>query len=106
MAIDLILINKIGLYAGSISTLVSYLILTGYRMIDVQKIQKIYFRLPKMALLLVAFIGMGMLSYQRNTLFDIFNFVLAFVLSILTNRKVIKQFIFLIKKKLRKRQRT
>lgn len=40
LVIDLVFVHKIGIFAASISTLVSYVFLTIYRMVDVQKFQK------------------------------------------------------------------
>lgn len=91
LIIDLALVNKVGIYAGSISTLVSYCILTLYRMIDIQKIQRITFKIKKMVSLLAILIVMGALSYQRTVLCNILNVVLALVFAYATNHEVIKQ---------------
>lgn len=91
LLIDFMLINVIGIYAGSISTLVSYLFLVIYRMIDVQKIQKMHFNIPRMLLLLGFLIAMSVLSYQRMLVLDILNVVIAVATSLLFNRKVIVQ---------------
>lgn len=91
LIIDLALVNKVGIYAGSISTLVSYCILTLYRMIDIQKIQRITFKIKKMVSLLAILIVMGALSYQRTAFCNILNVVLALVFAYETNHEVIKQ---------------
>lgn len=100
LAIDFLLVNKVGIFAGSISTLVSYLFLVIYRIYDVQKIQKMHFRLPKMIALLSALILMGIISYQRSLYLDVFNFIFAVILSIVANHRVIQKFIILLKNKM------
>lgn len=104
LLIDFLLVNEIGIYAGSISTLVSYLLLTVYRMIDIQKIQHITFNFPKMLGLLVVLITMSIMNYQRNFALDMFNFLIAIVFSVITNYSVIQKLFtaFVYKKVLKK----
>ena len=47
LGIDLILIHQIGIFAASISTLISCAFLALYRMYDVQKIQKISYDMSR-----------------------------------------------------------
>lgn len=102
LLIDVILVNKIGIYAASISTLVSYFVLTLYRMIDVQKIQCLTYNIPKMIGLLFVLIVMSVLNYQRIVLFDVMNFVIAIVFSMATNYKIIRTIMNEIRIKIRK----
>lgn len=102
LAIDFVLVNLIGIYAGSISTLVSYIILTVYRMIDIQKIQKISFNIPKILCLLMVLITMGVLSYQRVLLCDLINIAIALAASVITNIRLISGIMNTIKRKIRK----
>ena len=48
LVIDLLLIKKAGIYAASLSTMLSYLFLIVYRMADVRKMQNIYYILIKL----------------------------------------------------------
>lgn len=103
LLIDFLLVNKVGIYAGSISTLVSYFILVVYRMYDVQKIQRMYFKFPKIIALLVGLIVMGILSYQKNLYLDVINFVFALVLSVFVNKNVLRMLLKVVFKKIAKR---
>ena len=103
LLIDFMFVNEIGIYAGSISTLVSYLVLTVYRMIDVQKIQRIAYNIPKMIGLLTVLIVMSGLNYQRLVILDVINVVIAVVFSIATNYKILLAVANGMKKKLIKR---
>lgn len=89
LAIDFLLVNQIGIFAGSISTLVSYVLLVGYRMYDVQKIQKMYFKFKKMAVILLALLFMCFLNYLNSMVWDVMNLILAIVLSVALNRKML-----------------
>ena len=48
LLVDIVLINYIGLYAASLSTLVSYILLCVYRMVDLKKIVQIRYGVPHM----------------------------------------------------------
>ena len=48
--INLIFVNTIGLYAASLSTLISYLVILIYRIIDIRKIELIKYNHRKIAL--------------------------------------------------------
>lgn len=61
-AADLALVNTVGIYAGSISTLISYLVLFVFRLFDVRKFQEIrysYKQIIGMSLLLVLMSVLG-----------------------------------------------
>lgn len=89
LLIDFFLVNRIGIFAGSISTLVSYVLLVGYRMYDVQKIQKMYFKFHKMAVILLALVLMGFMNYLNSLLWDVVNLAFASVLTVGLNRKML-----------------
>lgn len=58
LVIDLVFVHKIGIFAASISTLVSYVFLTIYRMVDVQKFQKVKFNTGRFCLLIALLVLM------------------------------------------------
>lgn len=87
--IDISLVNTIGIYAASISTLVSYLVLTIYRMIDVQKFQKVKFRWKKIVSFVLVLVIMAFLCFQRNTVLDIINMFLSIIIAVALNRNKI-----------------
>lgn len=90
LLINLLLIKKIGITAGSISTLAAYLILFIYRMIDVKKIQKISFNYGRLIFLFLILCFMCYLCFQKNLACNITNFALAIVLSVVLNFNLIK----------------
>ncbi|NME63975.1 oligosaccharide flippase family protein [Clostridium cadaveris] len=89
LIVDILLINIIGLYAASISTLVSYFVLAIYRMYDVQKFQRVYYRKKKMIIMCCLLITMCYLCFINKFILNIFNLILAISLSILYNKKII-----------------
>jgi Membrane protein involved in the export of O-antigen and teichoic acid len=54
LAIDLLLVRRLEIYAASISTLVSYIVLAVYRMTHVQSFQKLRYRIVKIVVCIAA----------------------------------------------------
>ena len=71
--INILLVKRIGIYAATLSTVVSYLWLVLYRMIDIQKIQKIRFHYIRIILLLLIIVVMALLCFSRVWLLDLVN---------------------------------
>lgn len=90
LTVDLLLVRKIGIYAGSISTLVSFFLLFCFRVYDIQKY--IHFRTNKKLLveLLSILTVFSVLNWMQNPVIDVVNGVLAIGASVLFNRDVIK----------------
>lgn len=89
LAIDLALISKIGLYAASLSALVSYILLTAYRIIHIQSFQKIKFD-TRLLIFDTAFLGVMAFIFTRNTLTgNVVNFVLGTAAAVILNRDTI-----------------
>lgn len=105
LVIDLVLVKQIGLYAASISTCVSYLILALYRMINIQKYQKIRFNYKRILMILVALTIICLLNYQYNIYLDVFNFFFAVVLSLIFNLSLVKELIVKAKSVITKKKR-
>ena len=99
LAIDLIFVKQIRVYAASISTLVSYMALAIFRMIDVQKFQKIEYNIRKIVFYLAALSGMCILCFVNNFYINILNFVIGCLFALITNRKMISGMLNMIKKK-------
>ena len=99
LAIDLIFVKQIRVYAASISTLVSYMALAIFRMIDVQKFQKIEYNIRKIVFYLAALSGMCILCFINNFYINILNFVIGCLFALITNRKMISGMLNMIKKK-------
>lgn len=90
LAIDLLLILKIGIFAASISTLISCAFLAFYRMYDVQKIQRIDFNVAKVLILVAVLATMSFLCSVRDKYTDFFNIIVSVVFAIVINRELIK----------------
>ena len=102
LVIDLIFVNLIGIWAGSISTLVSYLALLIYRLINIQHFQIIKFNVPRFLLGLIAVAGSSTLFLMKTPLTNLINIILAVVLVIIFDRKIIALFVKTIKRKLKR----
>lgn len=89
LVIDLLTVKWIGITAGSVSTLISYLLLVVYRMYDVQKFQKIKFKIKKILLLILFLTVMCVICEQRKLLFDIINLLIGFFAAILLNKNLV-----------------
>lgn len=89
LAIDLAFVNSIGIFAGSISTLVSYLFLMIYRMVDIRKIQKIDYKIGKIFVILAVMTLMSFLCWLQNPIANIFNAAIGIVVLVAPNKTMI-----------------
>lgn len=90
LTIDLLLIKWIGIYAGSISTLVSYFALFIFRAKNIKQyidIKYSVFTISLVCVLLTFFCG---LNYMQVVYIDILNVVLAMGFACLLNREIVK----------------
>ena len=88
--IDLLLVTRIGIYAASVSTLISYLLLAVYRMIDVIKIQEISFNYRKILICLLVLFGMSGICWVNKTITNGLNMIIGFVFAYILNQKTVK----------------
>lgn len=102
LAIDVLFVKKIGIFAGSISTLISYLFLILYRMIDIRKIQKINYNIPKLLLIITIMILMCILCWMQRPVMNILNVLIALIILIVPNRNIIKSIEMILRKKIKK----
>ncbi len=93
LVVDLALIQKIGLYAASGSTLVSYIFLFVFRMIDVRRLVKIKYDFVKILIPLLIIIAESVLFYIDNVAVQIINALFGFISFVLLNRAFLKQVI-------------
>lgn len=98
--INITLISKIGLYAASLSTLVSYLILTVFRAIDTQKYISIEYNFIKLSALSFVIIIIALINYINIHSLNILNFIVAIFITIALNKELIKRIIVNLKRKL------
>lgn len=87
--INLALINKIGLFAASISTLVSYFAIAAYRAIDLKKCVRIIYN-KKSILICSAFLSLFALCSSLNAMWmNVFLLAIAIVFNLVVNKKII-----------------
>lgn len=77
--INVLFIHKIGLYAASISTAVSYFVLMLYRLFNVQRFQKIKIKYSELLFINLTLVGLAVLCAQRS----FFSIVLCFIFGII-----------------------
>lgn len=90
IAINLILIKAIGLHAATVSTLVSCMAMSIYRVYDCRKYVKYDFDFRGMAIFSFLFILSSYLYYMNGAITNMLNLVLVITYSIIINRKTLK----------------
>ena len=98
--IDIIFVRHIGIFAGSISTMVSYMFLLIYRMIDVQRFQKINFNIKKISCGVILLTLMAILNYQRLIFCDCINIAICIFTLVIFDRNIIIVLCRYIRKKI------
>lgn len=91
LAIDLIFVNMIGIWAGSISTLIAYVFLYVYRLFNCQKFQKIDINYKKQVLLVLIMIVLLISCFMQKTVLNIINIVAAVMLFGFFNKDIVKK---------------
>ena len=89
IAVNLSLIHFIGIFAASISTLVSYIALFTYRVFDVQKLAKIKMDVKQFILLNCIMLVDVALCYQRTLVCNIINAVIGYSVCIILNKQIV-----------------
>lgn len=102
LVIDLVFVHRIGIFAASISTLVSYVFLTVYRMIDVQKFQKVRFNTVRFILLIVLLTLMCVLCWINTLALNVLNVIIGCLIAVIVNRKILKSILLTIQAKMKK----
>ncbi len=87
--LNIIFIEKFGLYAASISTVISYLIMCVYRGIDIKKHVKVKYDIKIISTVFIMFAVISIIYYQQNFVMNIINLVIAIIVSLVLNRKII-----------------
>lgn len=93
LVIVLSLIHFIGLFAASISCVVSYFALCAFRLIGVQKLLKINYKVMHIVLVILLLIVMCIICSLRMPVFNVINAVAGTAIGIILNRNIIKIFI-------------
>lgn len=102
LVIDLVFVHKIGIFAASISTLVSYVFLTIYRMVDVQKFQKVKFNTGRFCLLIALLVLMCAICWIDTVALNVLNIILGCMIAVVVNRKIMKSILLTLKNKMKK----
>lgn len=103
VAIDLIMIKWAGLYAASISTLISYIVLFVYRLLDVRKMVDLKYDVKKMLFVLTVLVVECMLVSQQSIILKMLNFVISITFFIALNHGFIKKILWILERKVRKK---
>lgn len=104
LVIDLALINAIGLYAASGSTLISYLFLFIYRMINVRKLVDIHYDMPKFYLAIAVITIESILCYINTVPVNIVNVCFGVIAFCFLNKGIIAAIWSKIQKKTKKKK--
>lgn len=86
---NLAMVKFIGVYAASISTLISYIFLAFFRMHNIQKYAAVKYNIPKVVIVLVILVVISACSYIRTMYMYVFEFVIAAIVMIGLNKSII-----------------
>ena len=87
---NVILIKKIGIYAAAISTIISFIVMSIYRYVDIQKYVKLKFNYKQIFILVIIFIIECIVYYLRNRFLMILVLVIVSSIIIYLNVDYIK----------------
>lgn len=99
--INLLFIKIIGLYAASISTVISYLIIAVYRYFDLKKYITIKWDGKYLYSYIIIFIYCLVLYYYNKTILNILNITTVLLYSFIANKKIILNVSYMIKKRIK-----
>lgn len=89
LSIDLLFVNMIGIWAGSISTLVAYFVLYTYRMMNCQKFQPLNVNYKKQILQILILIIMLVMCFMQIMIVNAINFVVGVILFGVYNKDMV-----------------
>lgn len=90
LIIDILFVNKIGLFAASISTLVSYVVSTVIRFLAVLKWKEMHYDYKRIIIRVIVFILFCMTAYYRDIYHTIIRALGVLIFAFWINRTVIK----------------
>lgn len=93
IVINLIFIDIIGIYAASISTCISYLVLAVYRMKEINRHVSMVYDIVSLIKMNIILIGMVGISYINNIYMNLLNLFIAIIVSICFNGDIIRNLI-------------
>ena len=83
------LVGYLKIYAAAISTMVSYIVLWVYRIIDCKKFFNVKIPFKKLIILIVILIFNSSLYYLDNNMIQIFAFIFSSIIFIIFNRAIL-----------------
>ena len=99
--INLIFIKIIGIWAAVISTVVSYLIVSVYRLYDVKKYVDLKVNIKNILILFLLFIFTTCLYFVNYLYSNIFSLLIMSIISYLLNKDIIENIYFKVKNKIK-----
>lgn len=87
--IDILFVRVIGITAGSLSTLIAYLLLYVYRMIDSKKFQKMDYNIKKQILLLFIIVIMLIMCFMQRFWVNVVNIVFGIAMCLILNKNML-----------------
>ena len=103
LAIDFLLVNLIGITAGSVSTLIAYMFLYFYRIYDLRKIQPMKVN-PRLQIYCFSMIvGMLFLCFLKTWYLDIINIIVGVIAFCMMNKAFLNKILKKIRKRVRKK---
>lgn len=101
LLIDLTTVNYIGLYAASVSTMVSYALLFTFRLFNMRKFQKISVNYLKMSSCFGIIVLMSVFVYINNFQLNVLNMAIGVLFAVVINRETLMTVTTGIKKQFR-----
>lgn len=98
--IDFALIKFVGIWAGSLSTMISYLVLWVYRMIDIQKFQVVKINKRIIFGSIMSLIIMAIMCFQNSLVCNMLNIIICCIVLVIFDRDIIIFVIDFINKKI------
>lgn len=105
LIVDLALVDSIGIYAASVSTLLAYMFLAVYRMRNVLNFQYIKYNLGNIFCYVTFLVIMCILSWFDKLYLNILNIILGILFAVYINRELIKKIIIIGKSKIKKKHK-
>lgn len=102
IVINILFIRKIGLYAASLSTTLSYFVMMVYRHIDINKYIDIKLEKGIIIKTICIFTFAIIIYFQNNLFCDIIGLLVVVIYAFLLNKDLIKSMFFIILKKIKK----
>ena len=102
LLVDLLLVKGFGIYAASVSTLVSYAFIFVYRLINVQSFQKVSYPYGKIVLYTLILTVMCLMCCSSLLWIKFVNAIAAFAFALVINQSQIKTIGEILKRKLKK----